>query len=259
MRDRVTLLPLVAVLIAVAAPAAVAQDFRWTGSVPQGKTLEIRGVNGDVTAGPATGSTIEVTAEKKARRDDPNSVQIQVVQSDSGVTICAVYPNREGSSPNECVPGGGRMNIDNNDVRVNFTIKLPAGVQFVGHTVNGDVEAERLSSDLTLHTVNGSINFSTRGQGQASTVNGSIRGEIGRADWSDTLALKTVNGGVTLTLPAGLNADFKASTVNGDIRTDFPLTVTGRISRRHLQGTIGGGGRELTISTVNGGITLKRG
>jgi DUF4097 and DUF4098 domain-containing protein YvlB len=61
-----------------------------------------------------------------------------------------------------------------------------------------------------------------------------------------------------MTLPEGLNADVKASTVNGDIQTDFPLTVTGKISRRKLEGTIGSGGRTLELSTVNGGIELRK-
>jgi DUF4097 and DUF4098 domain-containing protein YvlB len=92
----------------------------------------------------------------------------------------------------------------------------------------------------------------------ASTVNGSIRGSIGRADWSDTLAMDSVNGSITLTLPASLSTDFKATTVNGDITSDFPMTVTGRINRRRVEGTIGGGGRMLTLESVNGGITLRR-
>ena len=46
--------------------------------------------------------------------------------------------------------------------------------------------------------------------------------------------------------------------MNGDIETDFPLTVTGKISRRKLEGTIGGGGRLLELSTVNGGIELRK-
>ncbi|MGH9411848.1 MAG: DUF4097 family beta strand repeat-containing protein [Vicinamibacterales bacterium] len=149
------------------------------------------------------------------------------------------------------------MNVQNNDVRVHFTVNVPAGVQFAGHTVNGDVRAQQLTGDLALSTVNGSVLFSTTGQGRASTVNGSIRGEMGRADWTDTLKLSTVNGSITLTLPSGLDTELRASTVNGDITTDFPLTVSGRISRRHLDGTIGGG-RVLSLSSVNGAITLKR-
>jgi hypothetical protein len=36
------------------------------------------------------------------------------------------------------------------------------------------------------------------------------------------------------------------------------MTVTGRISRRRVEGTIGGGGRLLSLESVNGSITLKR-
>jgi DUF4097 and DUF4098 domain-containing protein YvlB len=131
-------------------------------------------------------------------------------------------------------------------------------VTFIGKTVNGDVEATRLNGDVEVSTVNGSATFSTTGAGRASTVNGSIRGEMGRAEWSDTLAMRTVNGSITLTLPATLNTELRAATVNGDINTDFPITVQGRVSRRRLEGTIGGGGRVLALDTVNGSITVKR-
>lgn len=259
MRNRLRVVALVAITLTAMVRVSAAQDFHWSGSLARGKTIEIRGVNGNIVADPARGATVEVTAEKTARRDDPDSVKIQVVPSNAGVTICAVYPDRGDSEPNKCAPGGGYMNVRDTDVKVNFTVKVPAGVLFDGHTVNGDVDAEQLDSDIDLQTVNGSISFSTTGQAQASTVNGSIRGELGRADWSDTLTLKTVNGGITLTLPARLDADLRASTVNGDISTDFPLTVSGWISRRRLDGTIGRGGRVLSLSTVNGGIHLKRG
>jgi DUF4097 and DUF4098 domain-containing protein YvlB len=81
---------------------------------------------------------------------------------------------------------------------------------------------------------------------------------MGRADWTDTLKMTTVNGSITLTLPPGLNTDVKASTVNGDIASDFPVTISGRVSRRRMEGTIGGGGRLLALDSVNGSITLKR-
>jgi len=248
-----------ATVLFLAPGAAAAQDFRWHGTVAQGQAIEIKGVNGDVRAEPSGSNEVEVTAEKRARRDDPASVQIQVVPHAGGVTICAVYPSRSGSPPNECQPGaGGRMNTQNNDVTVKFTVHVPAGVQFVGKTVNGEVEATRLNGDVTLSTVNGSVTFSTTGTGRANTVNGSIRGEMGRADWNDRLEMSTVNGSITLTLPSTLSTDVKASTVNGDISTDFPLSVTGRVSRRKVEGTIGGGGRTLSLESVNGSINLKK-
>jgi hypothetical protein len=241
------------------AGVAAAQDFTWAGAIPQGRAIEIKGINGDVRAEPSGSNQVEVVAVKSARRDDPASVQIQVVPHGGGVTICSVYPHREGSRPNECAPGeAGRSNVQNNDVTVRYTVRVPAGVTFIGKTVNGDVEATRLNGDVEVSTVNGSATFSTTGAGRASTVNGSIRGEMGRAEWSDTLAMRTVNGSITLTLPATLNTELRAATVNGDINTDFPITVQGRVSRRRLEGTIGGGGRVLALDTVNGSITVKR-
>lgn len=250
-------------LAMVVAPQALAHaqaaPFRWHGAVAPGAAVEIKGVNGNVVAGRADGHEVEVVAEKRARRSDPESVTIEVVPHGDGVTICAVYPNGDGGRANECAPGeGGRMNVRDNDVTVDFTVKVPPGVRFIGRTVNGDVEAQQIGAAVSLKTVNGSVTFSTSASGDASTVNGSIRGNLGRTDWADTLEFNTVNGSVVLTLPNDVNTDVKAQTVNGDISTDFPLTVTGRWSRRRLQGTIGGGGRMLSIETVNGGITLKR-
>jgi hypothetical protein len=35
------------------------------------------------------------------------------------------------------------------------------------------------------------------------------------------------------------------------------VTVVGTVSKRRLEGTIGGGGRVLSLDTVNGSVTLK--
>jgi DUF4097 and DUF4098 domain-containing protein YvlB len=156
------------------------------------------------------------------------------------------------------VPGdGGRMSVQNNDVQVKFTVRVPARVALIGRTVNGGIDASRLNGDVVLSTVNGSVTFSTTGEGRAKTVNGSIKGEMGQANWSGTLDVNTVNGGITLALPDGLNTDVKITTVNGDIQSDFPVTVSGAMTRRKLEGTIGAGGRLLSIGTTNGSVTLK--
>jgi Toastrack DUF4097 len=252
-----TLTPLL--LLAFAGAAAAADDFDWKEALAKGKTLEIKGVNGAIRAEAAAGAEAEVHASKHGRRSDPSSVEIQVVKSEQGVTICAVYPTpSNASSPNECRPGrGGQMSVRDNDVNVDFVVKVPAGVRFTGRTVNGDVEATGLSADAEARSVNGSVRVETTGLAQADTVNGSIHASLGRADWDGTLRFRSVNGSVSVTLPADASAEVSASTTNGDIDTDFPLKVQGRISRRSLRGTIGGGGRGLEIETVNGGISLR--
>jgi hypothetical protein len=235
------------------------QDFRWTGRLAEGKTLEVLGVNGSIRADAASGSTAEVTATKRSRRGDPEAVEIKVEETADGVTICAIYPNQAGSScHNRDSRRNRRNNDDNNDVEVDFVVRVPSGARFIGHSVNGDVEAMNLTADAEVSTVNGDASVATRGWAKASTVNGDVDATVGRADWTGSANFRTVNGSVTVTLPGDVNADVRASSVNGDIDTDFPLTVTGRFGPRRLNGTIGRGGRTLALETVNGAIAIRR-
>jgi hypothetical protein len=246
---------------AEASPAAEPQpdnEFRWHEPLAAGRLIEIKGINGNVEAEPASGGEVEVVAVKRSRRSDPESVRIEVVRHAEGVTICAVYPNVEGREANTCAHGSNHSNVHDNDVSVNFTVRVPAGVRFAGQTVNGKVEANNLSADVEARTVNGGINVSTTGVASAQTVNGSITVVMGRADWSDDLEFKTVNGSIDISAPASLSTQVDAKTLNGEISTDFPITVQGTFSRRRLTGTIGGGGRELRLETVNGSVQIRR-
>ncbi len=243
---------------ALAAPAFGAENFFWQGKVAAGAAVEIKGVNGGIEASAAPGGEVEVTAVKHARHRDPAEVEIKVVEHPGGVTICAVYPS-PGSTPNECRPGaGGRMNTQNNDTNVDFTVRVPAGVRFIGRTVNGGIEAASLAGDAEAYTVNGGIKMQAAGHVHGETVNGGIRASLGRTDWTGALAFKTINGGITLDLPPDAGVELQAQTVNGDITSDFPLTAQGRLSKRRISATIGSGGRQLSLSTVNGGIQIRK-
>ena len=244
--------------VVLAAPA-VAQDWSWRKAIPAGQAIEIKGINGDITATAASGSEVEVIARKSGRRSDPSSVTIEVVEHAGGVTICAMYPNPSGRQQNECLLGArGRSNNQNNDVNVDFEVRVPRGVLFTGRTVNGGLRAEGITADVQASTVNGSVRVSTTGIAEATTVNGSIKVRMGRADWRNDLAFSTVNGGILLEVPGELNADVRAGTVNGSLASDWPMTITGRWSPRRMIGKIGAGGRELRLETVNGDIELRR-
>jgi hypothetical protein len=243
-------------------------DFRWSGQIARGKSVEIKNVNGWVEAVLATGNQVEVIAHKHSRRSDLASVTVSVVEHDGHVTICAVYPTPTRSSrrrsrgtegPNECRPGDeGQMNVRDNDVRVDFTVRVPADVRFVGRSVNGEVRATALRSDIEAITVNGRITVSTTGIASAESVNGSIEASLGAQKWSEPLDYRTVNGGITLNLPQGVAAELRAETMNGGITSDFPIAIqSSRRRGKRITGSIGSGGRELHISTVNGGIRLR--
>lgn len=246
-------------LLPLAAGAQERDRWSWAGTIPQGRSIEIKGVNGEIRATPGSGSETRVVAAKTGREDDPAQVELRVVEHDGGITICAVYPAPRGRPANDCQPGArGRSNVSRNDVKVDFTVELPRGTSLVARTVNGAVSGTGLQSDLEVHTVNGDVRIATTGVATAETVNGSIHATLGRSDWRDGLSFETVNGGITVEFSGELNAVVSANTVNGSIDTDYPLTVQGRFGPRRMSGTVGSGGRQLELSTVNGGISILR-
>lgn len=231
-------------------------DFDWSGTIARGKAIHVQNINGGIQAMPASGSRVEVTAVKHAgQHGDPAEITFDVVESDAGVKICVVYPNQEGEP---CRRESKKGSNSNNDTEVEFTVRVPAGVNTVISTVNGDVDAKGLGGNLSAHTVNGSIDVEANGLVDAHTVNGGIRAGVGQGDWDGELAFHTVNGSIEVTLPAGLNADVSAQTVSGSFESDFPLTVEGRWGPKQVHGKIGSGGRLLTLNTVNGGVTIRR-
>jgi hypothetical protein len=231
-------------------------DFVWRGTVDPGQTLEIEGLNGAIIAERASGTEIEVRAEKRARRSDPDEVRIEVVEHGNGVTVCAVYPssrNRE----NSCgTTSGGRNGVRDNDVEVTFLVSVPEGVELLASTVNGDVEVHDLASDVNARSVNGDIEISTTGFAEASTVNGSIDATMEQYDIREGLSFSTVNGSISLDLPDDVDADVDARWVNGHLDSELPISLQGRVSRRSAEGILGEGGPELSLRTVNGSIRL---
>lgn len=150
------------------------------------------------------------------------------------------------------------MDVSDNDVIVDFTVKVPAGVRFFGKTVNGNIEATALQSDAAVVTVNGRITLETTGTGSAETVNGSIEASVGASTWTEPLEFRTVNGSINLRLPKDVNTTVHAGMLNGGFQSDFPLMVQSFGGRnRRVDGTIGKGGRDLDLHTVNGRIHLQ--
>ena len=246
---------LAAVLIlSAAAPAAAQEKWNWHKVIPAGKTIEIKGIIGDITATPASGNEVEVVATKKGRRYDASSVKIEAVEHAGGVTICAIYDDDD-----DCDEGGRSGNSHDNDTRVDFEVRVPRNVLFEGRTVIGDIEASGLSADVNASSVTGNVIVSTSGLVEAGTVSGSIRARMGRTNF-DRLDFRTVSGDIVLEMPSDLNTDISFTTVSGDVTSDWAIQMrSGSTSPgRRVRGTIGKGGRQISLSTVSGDVELKK-
>ncbi len=259
-RRNLSLLALVLLIPALSLAAQdIEEEFTWSGTVAKGDAIEIQNLNGAIAAEYASGSQVEVVAIKEGKASDVAEVSIEVVEHTGGVTICAIYPTRNGRE-NVCAAGDDSElhSNDKNKARVTFEVRVPAGVEFVGSTMNGRVTADDMQSNLRLTTMNGAISADSTGWVHATTMNGAVDVEMGSADWSGELELASMNGAITVTLPASASVSVDAETMNGRVSSDWDDVQAHGRRKNHASGTIGNGGRELELSTMNGSIRLRR-
>jgi hypothetical protein len=226
--------------------------FDWEGLVESGDHLEIRGVNGSIVASTVAGRTATVTAQLRGNGDDVSTVDVQVVEHEGGVTICAIYPDVPGEQPNSCEPDGSHVS-GSSRVSVEFLVEVPSDVLYAAVAVNGNLTAMGLSRPASLVTVNGSVDASTTSLLSVVTVNGSVDATLDGLTLSGPWSLVTVNGSITARLPGTIDATVSGSIVNGTMTSDFPLTET---APGVWSGTIGGGGQPIALATVNGNLVL---
>lgn len=247
-----TILTTIALSAMLATPAAAQDDtWTWRKTIRAGQTVEIKGVQGSIIATSATGSEVEVTARKSARRGDIAAVRIEVKERANGVTICVVY-----ESGRDCDQTGG-VSTKDNDTRVDFEVRLPRGVNFEARTVSGEVQASDLSGDVNAATVSGNIHIRTTGLAEARSVSGSIRARMGKAASDQPLSFNSVSGDIVFEIEGDLNADVSLSTVSGNLESDWPVTLSNG-NGRQVRGRIGTGGRRLSFRTVSGDVELRR-
>lgn len=256
------------------------EDFRWSGRIARGNEIEIRGLVGDVEAVPASGDQVEVIGRRVGREAD--RVRIEVMETDGGVVICTIYPVRsrwnddgerrsrrggDGPCDNE---RSGELDVDSDEARIEFTVRVPAGVRFAAKTVAGDIRANGLRSHVDAASVSGNVRVSTTGTARAATVSGNVDATFGETD-GDDMEFASVSGNVVVRLAGDVGARVEAHTLSGDIESDFDLRMRPgndddndyggfRIDiGRQATGTIGRGGPELSLNTVSGNIRLVRG
>jgi hypothetical protein len=243
--------------------------FEWSQRLGQGQVLEVKGIVGSIHAVLASGAQAEVLARKRGDREDFAEVAIEVEETDEGFVICAVYGSWN-HGEGRCLPDGrnrrdeeesGRHRNVDIDVDVEFEVRVPAGVEFRGNMVSGGIEVEDLRSEVEVGTVSGDIFVSSSEIVWANSVSGDIEVEMGSFDWEE-MDFSTVSGDITLWLPESFGARIDFNSLSGDLSTDFDLTVTSRRNRRwigtDIEGTIGEGGRDLSINTVSGDVELRR-
>jgi hypothetical protein len=124
---------------------------------------------------------------------------------------------------------------------------------------DGRIVGRQLDGVLDAHTGDGAVRIDGRfdrltlGSGDGGIVAEAMSGSRLASGWS----VSTGDGRVTLRVPADLRADLDALTGDGAIDIDLPFTISGRVSRRDVRGTLNGGGPPLRLRSGDGSIRVE--
>jgi Putative adhesin len=201
-----------------------AQDFRKSYELGQGGSINVRNVSGDVTVTGYEGETVLVLGFKEGR--DRDLVQVEDNSAGDKVDVRARYP----------------QNCDCN-ASIRFEVKVPrANYKFDQiSSTSGDVEVTGVSGDLL-----------------AKSTSGNVEVEILQLSGVGDMEFSSTSGNVRVKLPSNLDADVRMSTTSGGLKTDFPLTIEEpeRGPGRRAAGRVGGGSRNLRLTSTSGSVSL---
>ncbi len=240
---------------------AFQQDFNQTLPLSAKGRIRLDNVNGRVEIAGWDGSDVVIKALKHGRtRESVDAVKIKVDSSPDEIDIHTQQPAGETGFSGiwSWFKNGG-----NNNAVVDYAIQVPRHARLANiSSVNGRVVIDDVGGDIEASAVNGEMQVhDAAGSLKLSTVNGRIVAELVSLGGSQSVSFSSVNGQIEATLPADANAEVSASPVNGGLTSDFPALVVQKefpVSKK-LKGTLGNGGASVKASTVNGGISFRKG
>ena len=146
----------------------------------------------------------------------------------------------------------GDVQLDTGDGDV--WIEGVTGARMAFHTGDGDMTVRRLEADeIELRTGDGDLLLERiSGALSATTGDGDVELDIERFAGA---TIRTGDGDVLLTADPSIRAEVDIE--GEDLEVSRPFQISGRLSRRHLSGTLNGGGPRLSVRTGDGSVSLR--
>lgn len=225
-----------ALLLVLAAPYSAAaqketETVDKTLTLGQNGRLELNTFSGDVRISGTSGTEVVIRAVRRGTRDRLDRIKLDISQSGSTVTIEA----------NRREPGW--RDEENNVVETDFDIKVPRGTS---------LDLDAFSSHVDIRGVAGEI--------EANTFSGNIEIDVAGAGQVPTLTAETFSGNIEARVPASTSARVRFDSFSGSVRSDLPISMTGRRSRgSDVDGAIGSGsGPTLRFKTFSGDLRITK-
>ena len=223
------------------------------------KNLDLSNVNGSIKCEGKATDMIELACVIKVKAGSEESAQkymdsinIDIQENADELIVKTKMPKNRGGFW-KWVSG------NNTNASVSYEITVPESFGVDLESVNGGIKVKNLKGEVDLETVNGGINAEAlSGSANAETVNGGIKVVFTEGASIQDMKFEAVNGGIKVVLPESAAFDTDVSTVNGGIDCEFDLPSNAVKKRRHLNAKINGGGPNIRIETVNGGVGIKK-
>ena len=230
------------------------EKFEQTYPLDAGGRVSVSNINGSITIGTWERSEVKLEYVKTAdTKENLAEVAVKIDARQNSFSVETDYGdwNRRNS--------GGRRTYGKLQIEYRLTVPRSAILNEI-ETVNGTINIANAGNMTKASTVNGEINATNlRGTANLSTVNGTVVADFDQLLAGGKITLETVNGTVNLMIPSDADATIKADTVNGSISNDFGLPVRkGQYVGRDLYGRVGSGAVQIRLTSVNGGLSVKR-
>ncbi|HZF37370.1 MAG TPA: hypothetical protein VE715_00975 [Blastocatellia bacterium] len=161
--------------------------------------------------------------------------------------------------------GGANIHAEGPETRdqrgwaVSFEVSIPRNSNLSLKAHNGGIGVSEVRGQIEFSTMNGGVSLRRlAGKVKGQTMNGGLSIDLAGNGWDgEGMDVSTTNGGVTLSIPENYSARLETGTVNGGLKTDFPIILQGEV-KRELSLDLGAGGQTIRAMTTNGGVSIKR-
>ena len=137
------------------------------------------------------------------------------------------------------------------------TLKLPRNVNLDLKQIAGHVRIGPTEGTVHLESIAGHVSTGSLRTAEMSSLASGLSMEIKQIGQRG-LRLSSIVGSVELALSDNLNAQFVASSIIGNVVSDIPTVKLLTDGRSDFEAHIGSGGPLITISSVRGGIRLRK-
>ncbi|MEX0290083.1 MAG: DUF4097 family beta strand repeat-containing protein [Flavobacteriaceae bacterium] len=215
---------------------------------------------------------IESKADLTIKTHDKNQLQINVGEA-SRIPERAKGLKLVGADGNDNTDVGFYVVVDGNNLIVKNLRKsegaeifLPASQKIaVKTTWQGDIDIQGFTGEIEASAeINGSISIKdVSGPITADVLNGELEVVFSKVNQSSPISLYTTNGELDVSLPASTPANLTLSTINGEVYTNFDISLPDKdgmkaIAAKKVRGSINNGGVDIQLKSTNGTIYLRK-